>query len=180
MDHIEEVNIVRNGGNYGWMKREGYWENGIVRPGGALDQLFPLAAEVLDGRTKDEFIYPVAIYDHDEGVAISGGFAYDGKIPALSGKFVFGDINRGRVFAADTAALKKADDGIPRTVAPIEEIQLYTRDASGARVDVTFKALVEQAMGTTLPRSDLHISRGRDGELLLTSRQDGWIRVLVP
>jgi len=162
------------------MKREGYWENGIVRPGGALDQLFPLPADVLDGRTKDEFIYPVAIYDHDEGVAISGGFAYNGKILALRGKFVFGDINRGRVFAADTAALKKADDGIPRTVAPIEEIQLYTRDASGTRVDVTFKELVEKTMGTTLSRADLHFGRSRDGELFLTSRQDGWIRMLVP
>jgi len=180
MDNIEEINIVRNGGNYGWMKREGHWENGIVRPGGALDQLFPLPADVLDGRSKDEFIYPVAIYDHDEGVAISGGFAYNGKIPALSGKFVFGDINRGRVFAADTAALKKADDGIPRTVAPIEEIQLYKRDASGTRVDVTFKGLVESTMGATLTRADLHISRTRDGELFLTSRQDGWIRMLVP
>ena len=179
MNHIEEINIVRNGGNYGWMKREGYWENGIIRPGGALDQLFPLPAEVLDGRTKDEFIYPVAIYDHDEGVAISGGFAYHGTIPALGGKFVFGDINRGRVFAAETAALKKADDGKPETVAPIEEIQLYTRDASGKRVDVTFKGLVESAMGTTLPRADLHIGRSRDGELFLTSRQDGWIRMLV-
>jgi hypothetical protein len=180
MDHIEEVNIVRNGGNYGWMKREGYWENGMSRPGGALNQLFPLPADVLEGRTKDEFIYPVAIYDHDEGVAISGGFAYNGKIPALRGKFVFGDVNRGRVFVADTAAMKKADDGIPQTVAPVEELQLYTRDAGGARVDVTFKGLVEKTMGVTLTRSDLHIGRSRDGELFLTSRQDGWIRMLVP
>ncbi len=86
---------------------------------------------MLDGRTKDEFTYPVAIYDHDEGVAISGGFAYNGRIPALRGKFVFGDVKRGRVFAADIAAMKKADDGIPQTVAPIEEIQLYVRDAGG-------------------------------------------------
>ncbi len=180
MDHVEEINIVRNGGNYGWMKREGYWENGMVRPGGALNQLFPLPADVLEGRTKDEFIYPVAIYDHDEGVAISGGFAYTGTIPALRGKLVFGDVNRGRVFVADTAAVKKADDGIPQTVAPIEEVQLYVRDAGGVRTDVTFKGLVEKTMGTTLTRSDLHIGRGRDGELLLTSRQDGWIRALVP
>ena len=34
-------------------------------------------------------------------------------------------------------------------------------------------------MGTTLPRADLHIGRSRDGELFLTSRQDGWIRMLV-
>ena len=180
MDHVEEINIVRNGGNYGWMKREGYWENGMSRPGGALNQLFPLPEEVLDGRTKDEFVYPDAIDDHDEGVAISGGFAYNGKIPALRGKFVFGDVNRGRVFAADTAALKRADDGVPRTVAAIEEVQLYIRDASGGRVDVSFKELVEKTMGATLTRADLHISRSRDGELFLTSRQDGWIRVPVP
>jgi hypothetical protein len=179
MDNIEEINIVRNGGNYGWMKREGYWENGMSRPGGALNQLYPLPADVLEGRTKDEFVYPVAIYDHDEGVAISGGFAYNGKIPALRGKFVFGDVNRGRVFVADTAALKQADDGIPQTVAPIEEVQLYTRDG-GTRTDVTFKGLVEKVMGTTLTRADLHIGRSRDGELFLTSRQDGWIRMLVP
>jgi hypothetical protein len=29
--------------------------------------------------------------------------------------------------------MKKADDGIPRTVAPIEEVQLYERDAGGNR-----------------------------------------------
>jgi hypothetical protein len=35
-------------------------------------------------------------------------------------------------------------------------------------------------MGTSLSRADLHISRTGDGELLLTSRQDGVIRMLVP
>ena len=43
MDQIEEVNIVRNGGNYGWMKREGYFENGVSRPGGTLDSAVPAA-----------------------------------------------------------------------------------------------------------------------------------------
>jgi hypothetical protein len=179
MNHIEEVNIVRNGGNYGWMKREGYFENGRVRPGGALNQLFPLPTDVLEGRTKDEFTYPVAIYDHDEGQAVSGGFAYHGSIPALRGKFVFGDVQRGRLFAADLAALKKADDGVPQTVAPIEEIQLFVRDANGRRMDVTFRELVEKTMGAPVTRADLHISVGRDGELFVTSRQDGMIRMLV-
>ena len=85
MNHIEEINIVRNGENYGWMKREGYFENGRVR-GGALNELFPLPEEVLDGRVKDGFTYPVAIYDHDEGRSISAGFAYHGRIAALRGK----------------------------------------------------------------------------------------------
>ena len=48
MDQIEEVNIVKNGGNYGWMKREGHFENGVSRPGGTLAQLFPLPADVAE------------------------------------------------------------------------------------------------------------------------------------
>jgi hypothetical protein len=179
MSQIEEINIVRNGENYGWMSREGYFVNGRFR-GGALNELYSLSPEILAGRVKDGFTYPVAIYDHDEGRAITAGFAYHGRIAALRGKFVFGDINNGRVFVSDLAAMKKADDGIPQTVAPVEEIQLFVRDANGKRVDVSFHDLIAKAMGTPAPRADLFISQTRDGELLITSRQDGAIRMLVP
>lgn len=136
-------------------------------------------ANILDGSVKDEFTYPVAMYDHGEGVAITGGFVYGGRVPALRGKFVFGDINRGRVFAADVAALKAADDGVPRTVAPIEEIELLVRQPDGTTVGMTFKELVEKTMGGPLGRADLHIHRAANGELFLSSRQDGWIRTLA-
>ena len=179
MNQIEEVNIVRNGGNYGWMRREGYWEAGRWR-GGALNELYPLPEEHLDGRVKDGFTYPVAIYDHDEGRAISAGFAYHGRIAALRDKYVFGDINGGRIFVADLAAMKKADDGIPRTVAPIEEVQLYEREAGGNRVNVSLQELIDRKMSSKIARADLFISQTRDGELLITSRQDGTIRMLVP
>ncbi|HUI78616.1 MAG TPA: PQQ-dependent sugar dehydrogenase [Bryobacteraceae bacterium] len=179
MDQVEEINIVRNGENYGWMKREGYFENGRSR-GGELNQLFPLPPEILDGRVKDGFTYPVAVYDHDEGRSVTDGFAYHGRIAALRGKFVFGDIFAGRVFVSDLAAMKNAaHDGIPKQVAPIEEVQLYVRDASGKRQDVLFRELIDRTMGKAMPRADLHISRSRDGELFLTSRQDGMIRMLV-
>ena len=180
MNHIEEINIVREGENYGWMKREGFFENGQTRPGGALNQLYPLPRDVLNGREKDGFTYPVAMYDHDEGRSVSAGFPYYGPIEALRGKFIFGDVAAGRLFAADIAALKKADDSIPETVAPIEEIQLYVRDSSGNRTNVTLQQLVEKANGAPASRVDLNISRSRDGELLISSRQDGTIRMLVP
>jgi len=178
MNQIEEINIVRNGENYGWMKREGYFETGRWR-GGELIQLFPLAADVLNGREKDGLTYPVAMYDHDEGRPVTDGFAFHGRIAALQGKFVFGDIQNGRVFAADLAEMKNADDGIPQSVPPIEEIQLYVREASENRMNVSMQELVDRTMGSSLPRADLHISHTRDGELLLTSRQDGMIRMLV-
>jgi len=53
------------------------------------------------------------------------------------------------------------------------------RDANGNREDVSFLQLVQRAKGEEVPRADLHLSRGSDGTLFLTSRQDGWIRVLA-
>ena len=181
MNNIEEINIVRNGENYGWMKREGYWENGVTRPGGALNQLFPLPADILEGRQKDGFTYPVAMYDHNEGQAITGGFAYHGRIAALRGKFVFGDIRRGRVFAADT---RRDEEGRRR----------HSADRGAGRGDSAVRARCERQphlrhvsragratrWARRCTRADLHISRSRDGELFITSRQDGMIRMLVP
>src|SRR5882672_7989795 len=72
MDLVEEINIVHNGGNYGWMRREGYWENGRWR-GGSLNELFPLPEQALNGQEKDGLTHPAAIYDHDEGQAVTDG-----------------------------------------------------------------------------------------------------------
>jgi len=68
---------------------------------------------------------------------------------------------------------------VPQTVAPIEEVQLYVRNAGGTREDLSFHDLVKRVMGDGATRADLQISRAGDGELLLTSRQDGWIGMLV-
>ena len=180
MNQIEEINIVHEGNNYGWMAREGYWENGIVRAGGALNQLYALPDDVLYGHSVDDYTYPVAMYDHDEGQAITAGFSYHGRIEALRGKFLFGDLVRGRLFAADVDAMKQANDGIPHTVAPIEEVQLYVIDDRGHRIYVSLRELIERTNGATAARADMHLSRSRDGEIFLTSRQDGMIRMLVP
>ena len=69
---------------------------------------------------------------------------------------------------------------MPQTVAPIEEIQLFVRDASGQPMGVSMRELVDRTLGGTRSRVDLHVNRTGDRELLLTSRQDGMIRMLVP
>jgi hypothetical protein len=48
------------------------------------------------------------------------------------------------------------------------------------RTYVTLRELIEAANGATPARADLHISHTRDGELFITSRQDGVIRMLAP
>jgi hypothetical protein len=54
------------------------------------------------------------------------------------------------------------------------------RDANGNRSNVTLQELINRTMGATITRADLHIGVSRDGELFITSRQDGTIRMLVP
>jgi hypothetical protein len=36
-----------------------------------------------------------------------------------------------------------------------------------------------RSIGVSLTRADLHFGRSRDGEIFVTSRQDGMIRMLV-
>ena len=75
--------------------------------------------------------------------------------------------------------MKKADDGVPQTVAPVEEIQLYVPGPNGTRSYVTFRELIEATNGATSTRADLFLGQSREGELFITSRQDGMIRMLV-
>lgn len=73
----EEVDIIVKGGNYGWRIMEGYHEFNVPA-----------------GTDKKGLIEPIHEYDHDLGISIAGGYIYRGKaIPALAGKYVFGDYN---------------------------------------------------------------------------------------
>ncbi len=96
-DDIEEVDVVVAGGNYGWNAKEGSFcfdPNG-AGPGFAYDQE-PCPNEPAG------LIDPVAEYNtadsldqNDDGRAVVGGFVYRGsEIPALAGRYVFGDFSR--------------------------------------------------------------------------------------
>lgn len=71
----EEVDIVTKGGNFGWRVREG------------THVKFP------NDPDPKNWINPIADYGRNEGISVTGGFLYRGKlIPGLSGKYVFGDL----------------------------------------------------------------------------------------
>lgn len=82
---IEEVDIVIAGGNYGWRLKEGSF---LFDPNGS-DPGFVTGQGSVPGV---DLIDPIAEYDHDEGVAVIGGFVYRGDaIPQLHGRYVFGE-----------------------------------------------------------------------------------------
>ncbi len=88
----EEVNIVRKGGNYGWVTLEGFH---------CFDPLAPASPPAIcpgTGPQGEPLRRPVAEYSHADGIAVVGGFVYRGSAsPALYGKYVFGDFSRGFV-----------------------------------------------------------------------------------
>ncbi|MGB7739586.1 MAG: PQQ-dependent sugar dehydrogenase [Steroidobacteraceae bacterium] len=86
---IEEVDRIVSGGNYGWRCFEG--------TGSYNSTCGPNAASSLP---------PVAQYSHAVGQSITGGYVYRGAaMPALVGRYVFGDFVSGRIWhiARDTA-----------------------------------------------------------------------------
>ena len=99
----EELNIVTNGGNYGWVTREGFHCFDPFNP------TTPPAMCSTTGPDGEALLDPVAEYDHTDGIAIVGGWVYRGAtIPPLQGKYVCGDFSTGfgapdgRIFFMDT------------------------------------------------------------------------------
>ncbi len=80
----EEVDLITNGGNYGWKPCEGFHRRG------STNQLCNTPG----------FINPVVAYDRNVGTSITGGFVYRGSaVPSLVGRYVFGDYGTSGVFA---------------------------------------------------------------------------------
>jgi glucose/arabinose dehydrogenase len=84
----EEVDLVEAGVNLGWNRREG---RSCFEP-------------ERDCATAD-MVDPIYVYGRDEGQSITGGLVYAGAaVPALRGRYVFGDFASGRVWAIDVPA----------------------------------------------------------------------------
>ena len=108
---FEEVNIITNGGNYGWRVREGlacYDRANPASPPPTCAQTGPDGAPLID---------PIFDYPHDDsqggvrGIAVIGGFIYDGTaIPGLTGRYVFGDFST--TFFFTDGSLYVAQEGL--------------------------------------------------------------------
>jgi glucose/arabinose dehydrogenase len=151
--NIEEINLGVPGANYGWSEREGTF----VVSDDDKSVLFALPADEAPGR----FTYPVAQYDHGDGIAIVGGFVYRGSwVPGLFGKYIFGDIVTGRIFYLD------ADDLVIGRQAVIHELTLLRNGVETTLLDILGRDR----------RADLRFGMGEDGEIYILTKRDGMIR----
>jgi glucose/arabinose dehydrogenase len=77
------------GENFGWRLREGT----IMTPGGS---------PAVGGAPPADNVNPILDYDRSVGGTVIGGYVYRGSaIPALQGKYIFGDYLAGKIFALD-------------------------------------------------------------------------------
>jgi glucose/arabinose dehydrogenase len=88
---FEEINIIENGGNYGWRIMEG---TQCFNPSQGCDQ------EGLE--------LPIWEYDHSNGDrSITGGFVYRGEeVDDLKGHYVYGDFVSGRIWTLNFSDLQ--------------------------------------------------------------------------
>jgi glucose/arabinose dehydrogenase len=107
---FEQVDIIRNGGNYGWNIKEGTHCFSTENPNDPPEECPNETPE--DVRGGEEFVESIIEYPHTYqgrgvGVSIIGGYMYNNDaISGIQGKYVFGDYSRtgadpaGRIFAA--------------------------------------------------------------------------------
>jgi glucose/arabinose dehydrogenase len=89
---LEEINIIKAGRNYGWPILEGNHCFAVVP--NATNPLASGTGFISDSSYTGARVLtpPVAVYDHHDGLSITGGFVYRGTaIRELRGHYVFGD-----------------------------------------------------------------------------------------
>ncbi|WP_299434993.1 PQQ-dependent sugar dehydrogenase [uncultured Maribacter sp.] len=86
-DDMEEINLIKKGGNYGWNRFEGNTTENIDT-----------------NLATNPDIKPIFQYNHDKGdVSITGGYVYRGQSnnSLIQGKYIYADYVSGRVWSLD-------------------------------------------------------------------------------
>ena len=187
---------MHKGANYGYSEREGnetLLRGNITAPLPAIDKIpVQVGSTVTDEAVAPT--YPVLEYGHvpSGGDAIGSGNVYNGRaIPALRGKFIFTDISTGHVWYADYKEMLAADDGDPKTMAPMHDVwirwnmNVCDHDVPDHRVGLPRAG--REGSGSAGPghglrcaaRSDVRLGVDAAGELYLYSKTDGMIRQVI-
>lgn len=152
--NIEELNLGKAGANYGWGVREGPF---LYNRQAGREYVFDLPSD----DSINHYVYPVAMYDHDEGSAIVGGFVYRGnRVPDLKDMYICGDIVSGRLFVVPADSLRQG------RITLLEELHL--EDSMGAPIN-----LLQEVPGG---RADLRFGVDQEGEIYILTKGDGIIR----
>jgi len=122
----EEIDLIENGGNYGWRRMEG-----------------TLCFNPSTNCQTGDLILPIAEYAHSGGrCSITGGYVYRGRAyPALTGLYFYGDYCTGEIWTLKEIGLNLWEPRLmlnsPHSISSFgedEQGELYVCDLSGGTV----------------------------------------------
>jgi glucose/arabinose dehydrogenase len=134
-DHMEEIDRIVPGGNYGWPIREG------------------TRCMKTSPCTSPKFTEPHAAYWHSAISSVTFGVIYRGAaMPDLAGHLIFGDYASGGVWALDPAAESKK----PRILANEGQmVASFAEDVNGEPVIVDYRGMLWRLGPATTRASDV-------------------------
>jgi glucose/arabinose dehydrogenase len=119
---------------------QGDWEEVDVRTPAQQRGLNNYGWRVWEGRVRyqdgqqpnprGKVVFPIAVYSHNEGCSISGGYVYRGKaVPSARGRYFYGDYCSGTVWSL--RAVKGKLRGIRREPFKVPSLSSFGEDAAG-------------------------------------------------
>lgn len=188
-DNVEEINIVKAGGNYGWSEREGPFVH-VEGAGGILNGVKPLPAD----DAKFGYIYPSAIVGHfgQRGArfvfqALSGSCPIENN-SQLKGLMLYANFpDDGALYFSSLTDLRKAVvTGPPNKLTQATTFRpkiFYDHDNNKNTAPKSVKNLREiirfDAGLADVARVDLRFGQGSRGEIYWSSKQNGAIYLIT-
>jgi glucose/arabinose dehydrogenase len=115
------------------------WEEIDFRPRALIASLANYGWHVYEGRARyaggtpnarGQLVFPVAVYSHDDGCSVTGGYVYRGSaMPSSVGRYYYGDWCSGTIWSLRSANGAAAD--IRREPARIGQLTSFGEDAAG-------------------------------------------------
>ncbi|MFC7044938.1 PQQ-dependent sugar dehydrogenase [Halobacteriaceae archaeon GCM10025711] len=184
---FEEVNLVEQGGNYGWNVKEGTHCFSPATPNEPPAECPDRAPDEspYDGQPLEDPIieYPHTFKGTAVGLSVTGGHVYRGSaLPDLQGRYVFGDWSRsfveprGRLFVATEPGA-----GEPGTATATEttDAATVTETTEAAQADEGLWSVEELVVAGSpngeLNRFVLAFGRGSDDELYVLTSDTGTV-----
>ena len=141
----EEIDIIVNGGNYGWSAREGFHgfpkrQTPPVTPRDLIDADRRIPPHPRPGRNRT-----------DHGLSVTGGYVYRGQaFPGLQGVYVYADYETGRIWGLrvdDQGKLLDNRQILDLQKNPALKIASFGEDAQGEVYILAFDGKIYRLVG---------------------------------